>query len=201
MGLTGPVRQFNSIEPTTNPPSYGDRDGLMLLRQMAGDIGNEFVDVALRTSANINFLTDLRWSPLDSTKRVPCSVGGSCDIAAAWIPSDRIDQCPPGTVFSVALGCVACLPGKYANSNMTECESCGSGTFANETGQGTCTPCPPGTFSNALGAEQCELCGQGFYANTSSSTSCTKCDLNTYASDKGLESCFACPSGLTTDSW
>ncbi|CAE7633264.1 GABBR2 [Symbiodinium sp. CCMP2592] len=199
MGLTGPVRQFNSIEPTTTPPSFGDRDGLMLLRQMSGPIGNEFVEVARRTSAATAWLADLRWSPVDSTKMIACS-GVTCDLDSdsAWIPRDRIEQCPAGSVFSIELGCVACTPGKYANTNMTECSSCGIGTFANETGQGECTPCSPGSFNNVLSAESCELCGQGFFANTSGASLCRKCDFDTYAAEKGLMSCSACPAGTTT---
>ena len=32
-GQTGRVRQFNAVNPKTTPPSYGDRDGIVLLRQ------------------------------------------------------------------------------------------------------------------------------------------------------------------------
>ena len=35
-GQTGRVRLFNSVEPKTNPPSHGDRDGVVLLRQADG---------------------------------------------------------------------------------------------------------------------------------------------------------------------
>ena len=33
MGLTGRVRQFNSVSPRTSPPSHGDREGIILFRQ------------------------------------------------------------------------------------------------------------------------------------------------------------------------
>ena len=52
-GLTGRVRQFNSIEPTTIPPSFGDRDGVQLIRQITGGPGNEFTDLAQRSSSGI----------------------------------------------------------------------------------------------------------------------------------------------------
>ena len=39
-GQTGRVRLFNSVEPKTSPPSHGDRDGIVLLRQVRGETTN-----------------------------------------------------------------------------------------------------------------------------------------------------------------
>ncbi|CAE7337357.1 GABBR2 [Symbiodinium natans] len=196
VGLTGRVRQFNSIEPTTVPPSFGDRDGVQLLRQITGGPGNEFTELAQRTTAGILWLADLVWSPYDS-KSVPCS-NGTCALEAAWVPSDRIAQCPAGTVFSVQLGCVACEKGRSAAAGKLECEPCNVGTFANVSGLGACHPCATGTFNNVLGADGCELCSQGFSANETESTSCTKCPIGRYAAQKGLAECEECPPGRTT---
>ncbi|CAE7633282.1 gbb-1 [Symbiodinium sp. CCMP2592] len=197
LGLTGRVRQFNSIEPTTEPPSYGDRDGVQLVRQIQGGRGNEFVELALRTSDGIAWYTDLIWSPSDSGKRVPCS-SGTCNMTAAWVPSDRISECFPGTVFSVELGCVACEAGRFASVGMSECEPCNVGTFANESRMDSCRPCSAGSFSNVLGADICETCTPGFYANESSMTSCDTCPAGRYGPQRGLAECEECPSGRTT---
>ena len=198
MGVTGRVRQFNAIDPVTNPPSYGDRDGVNLLRQITGGTGNEFTDLAYRSGDGIQWLADVRWSPLDSSKVVPCSTG-TCDMLNAFVPSDRILQCPAGSVFSVQLGCIACEEGKYAEPGAEKCEPCGVGTFANESGLASCHACATGSFSNVLGADGCELCGQGFYANETASTSCLRCPRSTYGPQKGLEYCSDCPAGRTTD--
>ena len=148
MGLTGRVRQFNEVEPTTIPPSFGDRDGVQLIRQITGGPGNEFTNLAQRSSAGILWLADscswvqdvflaLRspregrvavfmdcslwsassclpaaikdvvWSPYDNSKLVPCS-SGACSLGAAWVPSDRIAQCPPGLRVSVLCMCRLC---------------------------------------------------------------------------------------------
>ena len=197
LGLTGRVRQFNSIEPTTEPPSYGDRDGVQLVRQIQGGRGNEFVELALRTSDGIAWYTDLIWSPSDSGKRVPCSIG-TCNMTAAWVPSDSISECFPGTVFSVELGCVACDAGRFASVGMSECEPCNVGTFANESRMDSCRPCSAGSFSNVLGADSCETCTPGFYANESSLTSCDTCPAGRYGPQRGLAECEECPSGRTT---
>ena len=198
MGVTGRVRQFNAVEPTTSPPSYGDRDGVNLLRQITGSTGSEFSDLAYRSGDGILWLADIRWSPIDSSKIVPCATG-SCDMATAFVPLDRISQCPPGSVFSLQLGCLACEEGRYAEGGWTQCEPCGVGTFANDSGLATCIPCPKGSFSNVLGAGACELCGQGFYANETESTSCARCMPGSYGERKGLEACSECPAGRTTD--
>ena len=164
VGLTGRVRQFNTIEPTTVPPSYGDRDGVQLIRQITGGTGNEFSELAYRTGDGVWWLQDLQWSPFDNSKVVPCSTG-VCSLGDAFVPTDRINQCPAGSVFSVQLGCVDCGVGRYATAGMTECEPCDVGTFANQTGRAGCHPCTAGSFNNVLGTEGCELCGQGFFAN------------------------------------
>jgi len=198
LGVTGRVRQFNDVDPVTDPPSYGDRDGVNLLRQVTGGTGNEFSDLAYRASDGIQWLADIRWSPTDGTKIVPCSTG-SCDMSIAFVPSDRISQCQAGSVFSVQLGCIECESGKYAYAGAEACTPCGVGTFANESGMASCHACDRGSFSNVLGADACELCGRGFYADNTSSTSCTRCPLSTYGPEKGLEVCSDCPAGRSTD--
>lgn len=195
-GLTGRVRQFNSIEPTTIPPSFGDRDGVQLIRQITGGPGNEFTDLAQRSSSGILWQADLVWSPYD-TRRVPCNTG-TCALGAAWVPSDRIAQCAAGTVFSVQLGCIACEAGRYASAGMLECEPCDVGTFTNVTGMAACHPCAPGSYNNVLGADGCEECSQGLFANESESTGCMQCPIGRYAAQKGLATCAECPPGLTT---
>ena len=100
LGVTGRVRQFNSIDPVTDPPSYGDRDGVNLLRQITGGTGHEFTDLAYRSGDGILWLADIRWSPDDSNKIVPCSTG-SCDMSAAFLPSDRISQCAAQSQMAV----------------------------------------------------------------------------------------------------
>ncbi|CAE7940805.1 Gabbr2, partial [Symbiodinium sp. KB8] len=200
VGLTGRVRQFNTIEPTTVPPSYGDRDGVQLIRQITGGTGNEFSELAYRTGDGVWWLRDLQWSPFDNNKVVPCSTG-VCSLGDAFVPTDRINQCPAGSVFSVQLGCVDCGVGRYATVGMTECDPCDVGTFANQTGRASCHPCTAGSFNNILGAEGCELCGKGFFANETEETDCAKCPIGQYGPQKGLDSRSAQPGGTFPKFW
>ncbi|CAE7713823.1 SCUBE2, partial [Symbiodinium necroappetens] len=187
VGLTGRVL----------PPSYGDRDGVQLIRQITGGTGNEFSELAYRTGDGVWWLRDLQWSPFDNSKVVPCSTG-VCSLGDAFVPTDRINQCPAGSVFSVQLGCVDCGVGRYATVGMSECDPCDVGTFANQTGRASCHPCTAGSFNNILGAEGCELCGKGFFANETEATDCAKCPIGQYGPQKGLAECTECPAGRTT---
>ncbi|CAJ1352831.1 unnamed protein product, partial [Effrenium voratum] len=66
-GQTGRVRQFNSVGPKTAPPSHGDRDGIVLLRQATGPAEGAFEKLAFRTEAGFDFQTDIKWSPDDTS--------------------------------------------------------------------------------------------------------------------------------------
>ncbi|CAE7786272.1 PAO [Symbiodinium sp. CCMP2592] len=81
MCLTGRVRQFNSIEPTTIPPSLGDRDGVQTIRHITGGPCNEFTDLAQQSKA-LSFCGRPRPSvQLIRTFFLPCC---KASATAAW---------------------------------------------------------------------------------------------------------------------
>ncbi|CAJ1455835.1 unnamed protein product [Effrenium voratum] len=196
-GQTGRVRQFNSVEPKTSPPSHGDRDGTLLLRQATGPVDQVFVELAFRTEAGFDFKTEIRWSP-DGSKMVSC-LGASCDLAGGWLPPDRSSSCPGGEVWTNTEGCTQCSPGDFATAAMLACAACGAGGFSNFSGADACQPCAPGFFAANTGATACAACGQGEYLETSSGTACLKCPAGTFSEAAGLTQCAECPPGRSSD--
>eukprot|EP00437_Effrenium_voratum_P027728 CAMPEP_0181414066 /NCGR_PEP_ID=MMETSP1110-20121109/9307_1 /TAXON_ID=174948 /ORGANISM="Symbiodinium sp., Strain CCMP421" /LENGTH=1428 /DNA_ID=CAMNT_0023536921 /DNA_START=274 /DNA_END=4560 /DNA_ORIENTATION=+ len=196
LGQTGRVRQFNSVEPKTSPPSHGDRDGTLLLRQATGPVDQVFVELAFRTEAGFDFKTDIKWSSTDSSKMVSC-LGASCDLAGGWLPLDRSASCPAGEVWTNA-GCAQCGPGSFATPAMSTCAACGAGSFSNESGASECRSCAAGFFAVQTGAMACTPCGPGSYADQIRSTTCVSCPYGTYGPGTGLQSCTDCPPGRTS---
>eukprot|EP00439_Symbiodinium_sp_Y106_P056090 s1761_g7.t2 len=115
MGATGRVRIFNDVEPTTIPPSYGDREGNILMRQIVGTTAQPLEQLGFWSAAGILWLTDLVWSRTNSSQIVACS-SGTCDMSTAFIPRDRSSQCPAGSTWSNELGCGDCPTGRFAAS-------------------------------------------------------------------------------------
>ena len=116
MGLTGRVRQFNAVNPTTVPASHGDRDGVILLRQAGGPPESSFNQLAYRSELGMLFQTDVLWSP-DPAHRVTCQ-SGTCDLASAWLPPDRSSSCQQGKVWINELGCSECEAGECLGSTV-----------------------------------------------------------------------------------
>eukprot|EP00439_Symbiodinium_sp_Y106_P054543 s1761_g7.t1 len=198
MGATGRVRIFNDVEPTTIPPSYGDREGNILMRQIVGTTAQPLEQLGFWSAAGILWLTDLVWSRTNSSQIVACS-SGTCDMSTAFIPRDRSSQCPAGSTWSNELGCGDCPTGRFAALGMTECESCALGSFSNESGLAACFLCPAGSVGEALGAEECTVCHEGFFMNESGQSACLKCNEGTYSDESGLTECRDCPAGRTTN--
>ncbi|CAE7204530.1 Gabbr2, partial [Symbiodinium microadriaticum] len=113
MGATGRVRIFNDVEPTTIPPSYGDREGNILMRQIVGTTAQPLEQLGFWSAAGILWLKDLIWSETNSSQIVACS-SGTCDMSTAFIPRDRSSQCPAGSTWSNELGCGDCPTGRFA---------------------------------------------------------------------------------------
>jgi len=197
MGQTGRVRQFNSVAPKTTPPSYGDRDGIVLLRQVTGPPESAFVQLAFRTEDGLDFKRDILWSSTDASKKMSCS-GSTCNFATGWIPADRTSQCPAGRVWNLEDGCLSCSPGSFAALGMTECDLCAPGTISDQSGASACSPCGVGHFSQTTGSSICFGCPEGKYTDQLQSTACSNCPIGSYADTTGLSKCNACPAGRET---
>ncbi|CAK9026361.1 unnamed protein product [Durusdinium trenchii] len=196
-GQTGRVRQFNAVNPKTTPPSYGDRDGIVLLRQATGPPESAFVHLAFRTEDGLDFKTSIKWSSTELTKMVACS-GATCDFANGWVPSDRTDACPAGQVWSLQEGCLPCSPGHFASLGMSQCEACAPGRFSSTDGAAACSPCTPGTFAMVQRSSNCHDCPEGTYSESVEATQCRRCPIGTYAPSKGLQQCTSCPQDRET---
>ncbi|CAE7226708.1 Gabbr2 [Symbiodinium natans] len=198
MGSTGRVRIFNSVEPTTSPPSHGDREGQILIRQITSISAQPFSHLGIWSSTGITWLADVVWSSTNSSQAISCS-SGTCDMSTAFIPADRSNRCPAGTTWKNELGCDACPLGRFAAAGMDQCEPCRLGSFSNESGLAECRVCPAGSVGKAQGAEQCSICNEGFFMNESGSSQCRKCYEGTFADESGLTQCRECPAGRTTN--
>ena len=159
MGITGRVRQFNTVSPITTPPSLGDRDGVILLRQAGGPAEDTFNQLAYRTETGMLFQTDVQWSP-DPAHRVSCS--GACSLSSAWLPPDRSSSCPDGEVWINELGCTECPAGQHLGQiqwlRLTVCASwflCPRQRHASG-GMASCQPCGMGFFASQPGAASCQ---------------------------------------------
>ncbi|CAK9093994.1 unnamed protein product [Durusdinium trenchii] len=192
-GQTGRVRLFNSVEPKTSPPSHGDRDGIVLLRQVTGAPAEAFVQLAFRTEEGLDFKRNIQWS---STEMTPCS-GATCDFGT-YRPKDRSSSCPAGEVWSMEDGCSGCPAGHFASLGMAECQTCSPGTFTATSGEVECSVCLPGTFAPLEKSSSCLQCAEGSYADQMQATECRKCPRGTYAPTKGLSQCIPCPEDRET---
>ena len=77
--------------------------------------------------------------------------------------------------------CVACNPGYYRNSSMTQCVSCPVSFVTSSTATSLCTMCPLGTEANT------------------NQTLCVSCQSGKYR-DGTMSSCASCPTGLLPSS-
>eukprot|EP00435_Cladocopium_sp_Y103_P024050 s1268_g5.t2 len=196
-GQTGRVRQFNSVDPKTTPPSYGDRDGIVLLRQVTGPPESAFVQLAFRTEDGLNFKTDVLWSSTDTSKKLPCT-GTTCNFAGGWVPPDRTTQCEAGRTWTLIDGCKTCPEGSFASLGMAQCDLCSPGTFSDAPGAMACTPCGLGNYTQVRGSVRCFQCSEGKYVNQRQSTECLDCPRGTYGDAPGLSQCTACPQDTET---
>lgn len=119
LGQTGRVRQFNGVDVVTTPPSLGDRDGIVLLRQVTSNPEDAFIQLAFRTSQGLSFKSNISWSPTDATKMLFCQ-GSACDFEQGWIPADFYNDCEAGEFWSSDLGCSHCAPGFFSPPQSTE---------------------------------------------------------------------------------
>ncbi|CAJ1356319.1 unnamed protein product [Effrenium voratum] len=198
LGQTGRVRQFNGVDVVTTPPSLGDRDGIVLLRQVTSNPEDAFIQLAFRTSQGLSFKSNISWSPTDATKMLFCQ-GSACDFEQGWIPADFYNDCEAGEFWSSDLGCSHCAPGFFSPPQSTECQECIEGTYSNASGAASCSQCEPGKYSWLRKATFCFDCWEGNFMNHSGATDCYKCPLNTFATAKGHELCEPCPRGRQTE--
>ncbi|CAK9004212.1 Gamma-aminobutyric acid type B receptor subunit 2 (GABA-B receptor 2) (GABA-B-R2) (GABA-BR2) (GABABR2) (Gb2) (G-protein coupled receptor 51) [Durusdinium trenchii] len=176
-GQTGRVRLFNSVEPKTSPPSHGDRDGIVLLRQVTGAPAEAFVQLAFRTEDE-DGRTIRRERSSDTKEMTPCS-GATCDFGT-YRPKDRSSSCPAGEVWSMEVECSVCLPGTFAPlEKSSSCLQCAEG-------QETLVLCCLVLCNKQNGCEGILLTGSGWpgvgsYADQMQATECRKCPRGTYA--------------------
>ncbi|CAE7409221.1 Scube3 [Symbiodinium sp. KB8] len=198
IGVTGRVRQFNGVEPTTDPASHGDREGIILLRQVTGPAEDAFTVLAHRSAAGFHFLKDVLWSKQDLSQSIPCAAG-SCDLAAGWVPADQDSRCAGGKVWSNELGCVGCPAGSYSTASQASCFPCPRGSFSNSSGTASCEPCHPGSSGIIEGLVHCVDCPLGYFMNDSGAEECRKCPRDSYADSRGLSLCKPCPEGKSIE--
>ncbi|CAJ1368857.1 unnamed protein product [Effrenium voratum] len=195
-GLTGRVRQFNAIDPVTYPPSHGDREGYLTMRQWTGPVNDAHRTLCFWTAGVFHWEADIVWSTRNANHTVACS-SGTCDMANAFLPADRSSQCPAGYVWSLQLGCVACSQGTFEQDGV--CEMCAMGSFGNQTGLDSCFECEPGTCGKAEGARFCKDCAPGSAVASFGATECIACPKGRYTQEEGLGQCRECPSGRSTN--
>jgi len=196
LGITGRVRLFNYVEPTTADylGSIGDREGPSGIRQFVGPPEDALLSIGYRLPNNtLVWLQDVEWS---ATQRVSCA-SGVCDLENGWIPADSgPEDCPSNTVWFSETGCTECPAGERANG--TQCIPCDGGTAASTPGQAACTPCAPGKFSKLLGSIGCTDCATGRFSAAAGAIECDPCELGGYADQEGLANCTPCFGQLVT---
>lgn len=200
LGITGRVRQFNTIAPTTDAygGSFGDRDGTMLLKQLANPPPNEFSKLSYWSEDGSMWLQSPVWSLADPSKMVEC-VGSSCNMDTAWIPRDRDEAgCPAGSVWSLEAGCEPCPAGSFAEIGAFQCTECDAGNYQDLAGQSACIPCEEGTSAKAVASKFCTRCEAGSYTHEKGASACTWCERGRYADVEGASGCQDCSTDLTT---
>jgi hypothetical protein len=202
MGLTGRVRQFNDVHPTTDVAggSFGDRVGSMQLKQIRSMSDPVYVEVAQWSDDGTFWKESLFWSLDDASKVVSCHGRTGCDMENAWIPPDRnTSSCPTGTVWNLELGCDPCEAGKFAPPGASQCTACDVGKFGDELGLSACKDCLKGTATKDLSALSCEDCEVGSYSDVEGASACSWCERGTYSAEDGASACNACDGDLTTE--
>ena len=80
------------------------------------------------------------------------------------------------------------------------CEGCGGGSYAPDSGRTACLSCPPGSMSSGNVAHAtCMTCLPGTYAASHASTSCSNCPAGTFSSLAGATSCLPCADRSITN--
>jgi hypothetical protein len=129
--------------------------------------------------------------------------------------------CQPGryrpNLNHVFLYCIKCGIGKHAPSlgsdNIDDCEECGGGTYADETGLRYCKICPRGKYSTANADQRtsesvCIPCDAGKYSTAGGGETdpavCIPCDAGKYSVEGSGRStavvCRSCEAGKYSDS-
>jgi hypothetical protein len=96
---------------------------------------------------------------MKSSSCTNCSSGFFNDM----LSSTFCAQCSPGTfaAFDGMSVCAMCTPGKASNVNLTACDLCIPGTYADMPMSSVCTLCPPGNFADNFNSTVCFNCPQG----------------------------------------
>mmetsp|Transcript_2855 Transcript_2855/g.6241 ORF Transcript_2855/g.6241 Transcript_2855/m.6241 type:complete len:1509 (+) Transcript_2855:1-4527(+) len=198
LGITGRVRQYNFIEPTTTDyeGSIGDREGPNGIRQLTGPPNDALKAVGYRLPNNtLVWVADVVWST-DGTKRVPCA-SGTCDLESGWLPAESApEDCPNSTVWISETGCTNCSAGFFADGE--QCVPCGGGTANSDPGQVECTPCAAGRFSKLLGSIACEECPTGRFSDVEGASECVQCAQGGFENETGSSACTPCGGVLVT---
>eukprot|EP00928_Gymnodinium_smaydae_P038954 TRINITY_DN26735_c0_g1_i2.p1 TRINITY_DN26735_c0_g1~~TRINITY_DN26735_c0_g1_i2.p1 ORF type:complete len:962 (-),score=137.55 TRINITY_DN26735_c0_g1_i2:37-2733(-) len=114
------------------------------------------------------------------------------------------EPCPLGTFASeyASLSCSECPAGKYSDGVASECSKCPAGSFRSEPGGKTlnaCELCSLNSFANTSGQSSCTDCstGLGTAAIASKSVDDCICLEGTYRpSGASAATCLACPGAI-----
>jgi len=87
---------------------------------------------------------------------------------------------------------VTCFAGYYLNVTAKSCLECPEGTYNIQDGLTECTSCGPGTFNKERKATMCEECPEMTYGDDSGLTKCTPCPPNSFAHNKASTACYTC---------
>ena len=97
--------------------------------------------------------------------------------------------------------CESCSPGYFADDRKSEqCKKCAKGTFSTSsqsTGIAKCDDCKPGFFQVEQNATFCSACAPGFFSPRDKfDTPCTSCDDlgDFYQEQAGKSECTPCPA-------
>ncbi|CAE7398859.1 GABBR2 [Symbiodinium sp. CCMP2592] len=84
MGSTGRVRIFNSVEPTTTPPSHGDREGQILIRQITTITAEPFAHLGIWSATGTTWLADIIWNMTNGSAQCEGGPASAAGCTASW---------------------------------------------------------------------------------------------------------------------
>jgi hypothetical protein len=109
--------------------------------------------------------------------------------------------CPCNVGYTGPLGgpCVACVPGKYKDTNGTAaCTTCPANSYEPDIAATLVTNCTCNTGYEGGPGGPCTACTLGKYKDTNGSVSCVSCPMDTYIDVQASAYCKACPQFTTS---
>eukprot|EP00928_Gymnodinium_smaydae_P075910 TRINITY_DN5892_c0_g2_i1.p1 TRINITY_DN5892_c0_g2~~TRINITY_DN5892_c0_g2_i1.p1 ORF type:complete len:1004 (-),score=82.43 TRINITY_DN5892_c0_g2_i1:250-3261(-) len=120
--------------------------------------------------------------------------GGSYSVHS-FVYCKRCDHGRYRTSTDPATGCLACLPGRYANGfGNSACYDCTPGRFANGVGNSACYDCMPGFYASGNSNTACFACPEGKFSEAGKAQ-CVECPIGRYSPVPGADRCTSCGLG------